>query len=169
MAMAWLLTLPAAGLVGAGAALLADQGRAGVTAVAVLAALVCLAVRRAALRRRVDSGNVVSDAGDAVRAAGAPGAGAAVPAAPTVPAVAGREAPGVVTTALAAVAPPPAAGPVPALTAVPGLSGLSGLSAADGGTVPGGGAPLATVSPLPAHPGPQLTAAAPADPAQATA
>jgi PiT family inorganic phosphate transporter len=177
MAMAWLLTLPAAGLVGAGAALLADQGRAGVTAVAVLAALVCLAVRRAALRRRVDSGNVISgasDAADAAGTAGAPGApgasgasGAGAPV-PAAVAVAAQEAPGVVTTALAAVAPPPV-GPAPALTAVPGLPGLSGHATAVGGTAPDGGAPLATVSPLPAHPGPQLTAAAPADPAQATA
>ncbi|MFJ4984865.1 anion permease [Streptomyces sp. NPDC088732] len=82
MAAAWVLTLPAAGLVAAGAALVADQGDAGVTAVAVLALAVCAAIRVAARRRPVDHTNVNADAGTAE--------------------------PGIVTAAVAAVAPPPA-------------------------------------------------------------
>ncbi|GGR48986.1 inorganic phosphate transporter [Streptomyces netropsis] len=89
MLAAWGLTLPAAGLVGAGAALLADQGDWGVATVAVLAVAVCGAIWLASRRKPVTHDNVNElDTADAEPA-------------------------GVVTTALQAVAPPPA-GPVPA-------------------------------------------------------
>ncbi|MDX3074431.1 anion permease [Streptomyces sp. NPDC088354] len=89
MAAAWALTLPAAGLVAAGAALLADQGDLGVTAVAVLALAVCGAIWVAARRKPVDHTNVNDDRADAGE-------------------------PGIVTAAIAAVTPPPAGplGPV---------------------------------------------------------
>ncbi|MEU6081774.1 inorganic phosphate transporter [Streptomyces sp. NPDC047108] len=58
MFVAWGLTLPAAGLVGAAAALLAEQGTAGVAAVAVLALLACGAIWVASRRRPVDHTNV---------------------------------------------------------------------------------------------------------------
>ncbi|MFF8815618.1 inorganic phosphate transporter [Streptomyces pactum] len=58
MAAAWLLTLPAAGLVGAAAALLAEQGDWGVTAVAVLAVAACAAIWLASRRKPVDHTNV---------------------------------------------------------------------------------------------------------------
>ena len=59
----WALTLPAAGLVGAGAALLADQGNWGVAAVAVLGLAVCAAIRGAARRRPVTHANVNDEIG----------------------------------------------------------------------------------------------------------
>ncbi|MFF5131162.1 anion permease [Streptomyces syringium] len=84
MIAAWGLTLPAAGLVGAGAALLADQGDWGVAAVAVLAVAACGAIWLASRRKPVTHDNVNElDAVDAEPA-------------------------GVVTAALQAVAPPPA-------------------------------------------------------------
>ncbi|MDX2815452.1 inorganic phosphate transporter [Streptomyces sp. PA03-5A] len=83
MFAAWGLTLPAAGLVAAGAALLADQGDLGVTAVAVLALAACVAIWIASRRKPVDHTNVNEAHGDA-------------------------EEPGVITTAIAAVIPPPA-------------------------------------------------------------
>jgi PiT family inorganic phosphate transporter len=58
MVAAWALTLPAAGLVGAGAALLADQGAWGITLVAVLGLAACAAIRTAARRRPVTHANV---------------------------------------------------------------------------------------------------------------
>ncbi|MGI5249597.1 anion permease [Actinacidiphila glaucinigra] len=82
MFAAWGLTLPAAGLVAAGAALLADQGDWGVTAVAVLALAACTAIWIASRRKPVDHTNV-NEGHDA-------------------------EEPGVITTAIAAVIPPPA-------------------------------------------------------------
>ncbi|WKX69676.1 inorganic phosphate transporter [Streptomyces sp. XD-27] len=87
MAAAWVLTLPAAGLVGAAAALLAKQGDWGVTAVAILAGAACAAIWVASRRKPVDHTNVNDTGVDAAEPAG------------------------VVTTALQAVAPPPA-GPV---------------------------------------------------------
>ncbi|GHF72451.1 phosphate transporter [Streptomyces mashuensis] len=105
MVAAWGLTLPAAGLVGAGAALLADQGDWGVTAVAVLALGACGAIWAASRRKPVDSSNVnEAEAGEPA---------------------------GVVTAAIQAVAPPPAGAlhqdapatspvaPAPAATAAP--------------------------------------------------
>ncbi|MET9877909.1 inorganic phosphate transporter [Actinacidiphila glaucinigra] len=82
MFAAWGLTLPAAGLVAAGAALLADQGDWGVTTVAVLALAACTAIWMASRRKPVDHTNV-NEGHDA-------------------------EEPGVITTAIAAVIPPPA-------------------------------------------------------------
>jgi inorganic phosphate transporter, PiT family len=82
MVVAWGLTLPAAGVVAGAAALLVGQGDWGVTAVAVLSLGICGAVWAAARRKPVDHTNVNDVAPD--------------------------EAPGVVTTALATVAPPPA-------------------------------------------------------------
>jgi PiT family inorganic phosphate transporter len=143
MATAWALTLPSAGLVAAGAALLADRGRVGVGADVVLAVAICLTVRKVALRRRVNSANV-----NDVPAPGAPlSADAAVPAQPG-PAPALQDAgeageAGVVTTAIAAVVPPPA-GPLP----------VGSLTA-----------PLPAALKTSAVPAP----AAPADPAQAPA
>ncbi|WFB10189.1 inorganic phosphate transporter [Streptomyces sp. LX-29] len=99
MVAAWGLTLPAAGLVGAAAALLAKQGDIGVTAVAVLAVAACTAIWLASRRKPVDHTNVNdmgAEAGEPV---------------------------GVVTAALQSVAPPPAgqaepATPAPAQAAV---------------------------------------------------
>jgi PiT family inorganic phosphate transporter len=80
MAAAWVLTLPAAGLVAACAALLADQGAWGITAVAVLALAACAAIRAASRRRPIDHTNV-NEAGGGT----------------------GEEPPGVITTAIAPV------------------------------------------------------------------
>ncbi|WP_405732703.1 inorganic phosphate transporter [Streptomyces sp. NBC_01537] len=91
MLVAWALTLPAAGLAAAGAALLADQGDWGVGVVAALAAAACATIWVAARRKPVDHTNV-----NEVEA----------------------EAPGVVTTAIAAVTPPPA-GPLTATIPAP--------------------------------------------------
>ncbi|MEV0599080.1 inorganic phosphate transporter [Streptomyces sp. NPDC050315] len=82
MVMAWGLTLPAAGLVAAGAAFLAGQGTWGVTTVAVLGVVICGAIWAASRRKPVDHSNV-NDVE------------------PVEPA-------GVVTAALQSVAPPPA-------------------------------------------------------------
>ncbi|MFD7668924.1 anion permease [Streptomyces sp. NPDC059788] len=93
MVVAWGLTLPAAGLVAAGAALLADQGDWGITTVAVLALVVCGAIWVASRRKPVDHTNVNE-------------APAAEPA-------------GVVTAALQAVSPPPAGPAAPATEVAP--------------------------------------------------
>ncbi|GGO81264.1 inorganic phosphate transporter [Wenjunlia tyrosinilytica] len=58
MLAAWGLTLPAAGTVAAGAALLADQGSVGVCAVAVLAAAACAGIWYASRRKPVHASNV---------------------------------------------------------------------------------------------------------------
>ncbi|MEV4436092.1 inorganic phosphate transporter [Streptomyces sp. NPDC049585] len=109
MVAAWGLTLPAAGLVAAGAALLADQGRWGVTAVAVLGLAVCGGIWAASRRKPVTHDNV-NDLNEPQ--------GIATPA--TVEPV------GVVTAALQAVAPPPAgptAAHAPAPTPTPATTG----------------------------------------------
>ncbi|MCQ8771455.1 inorganic phosphate transporter [Streptomyces telluris] len=90
MIMAWGLTLPAAGLVAGGAALLADQGDWGVAAVAVLGLAVSGAIWLASRRKPVTHEDLDS------REAGTD-----------------AEPAGVVTAALQAVAPPPA-GPLAA-------------------------------------------------------
>ncbi|SCK30441.1 inorganic phosphate transporter, PiT family [Streptomyces sp. WMMB 714] len=87
MVMGWGLTLPAAGLVAAGAALLAGQGTWGVTTVAVLAVVVSGGIWLLSRRQPVDHTNVNDTA--------VPGE------------TAEEDAAGVVTTALQAVAPPP--------------------------------------------------------------
>ncbi|MTE18458.1 inorganic phosphate transporter [Streptomyces sp. TRM43335] len=88
MVAAWGLTLPAAGLVAAGSALLATQGDWGVTTVAILAVLAVAAIWFASRREPVDHTNV-NDVE------------------PTATERQGTEDPGVVTAALQAVAPPP--------------------------------------------------------------
>ncbi|MER6143460.1 inorganic phosphate transporter [Streptomyces sparsogenes] len=108
MVLAWVLTLPAAGLVAGGAALLADQGNWGVTAVAVIAVAACAAIWAASRRKPVDHTNVNE--------------------VETVPA----EPVGVVTAAIQAVAPPPA-GPVAAVSSTPSAT-PAGAPAATGST-----------------------------------
>ena len=88
MVMSWGLTLPAAGLVAAGAALLAQQGDLGVTTVAVLAILISGGIWLLSRRQPVDHTNV-NDA--------------------TPEETEEREPAGVVTAALRSVAPPPTA------------------------------------------------------------
>jgi inorganic phosphate transporter, PiT family len=58
IAVSWLVTLPAAALVAAGAALLADRGTGGVVLVGVLAAAVCAGAWALSRRRRIDRHNV---------------------------------------------------------------------------------------------------------------
>ncbi|MDF4249809.1 inorganic phosphate transporter [Streptomyces sp. WMMB303] len=103
MIVGWALTLPAAGGIAAGAALLAGQGDWGVTTVAVLALALCGAIWARSRRAPVDHTNVNGDSSTAVEPTGIPGPAAeptAEPAPVSVPA-------GVVTTAVRAVAPPP--------------------------------------------------------------
>jgi inorganic phosphate transporter, PiT family len=88
MVAAWVLTLPGAGLVAAGAALLADRGNWGVTVVAVLALAACAAIRSASRRRPVTHDNVNDTDTDTGRDV---------------------EPQGAVTAAIAAVTPPPPA------------------------------------------------------------
>jgi inorganic phosphate transporter, PiT family len=93
MLAAWGITVPAAGLVAGGAALLAERGNVGVTVVAVLGLLVNGGIWLASRRQPVDHTNVndmPDDAKDTSR----------------------EEDAGVVTAAMQAVAPPPA-GSVP--------------------------------------------------------
>lgn len=105
MVAAWALTLPAAGLVAAGAALMADQGTWGIATVAVLGLAVCAAIRAASRRRPVTHANVNED----------PETGAAVVSAEDIEAqLEARldrpaEPQGAVTAAIAAVTPPPPA------------------------------------------------------------
>jgi inorganic phosphate transporter, PiT family len=96
MFVAWGLTLPAAGLVGAGAELLTKQGTWGVIVVAALLVAGSAAIWLASRRKPVDHTNVVD----------------------------GAEPAGVVTTAVAAVAPPPAGTAVPEIkTTIPAPAG----------------------------------------------
>ncbi|HEV7625524.1 MAG TPA: anion permease [Streptomyces sp.] len=88
MLMSWGLTLPAAALVAAGAALLAVQGDWGVATVAVLALLISAGIWVLSRRQPIDHTNV-NDAAPAGTDE--------------------REPAGVVTAALAAVSPPPTA------------------------------------------------------------
>ncbi|MET9623561.1 MULTISPECIES: inorganic phosphate transporter [unclassified Streptomyces] len=83
MFVAWGLTLPAAGLVGAGAEFLTKQGTWGIVAVAVLLVAGSGVIWALSRRKPVDHHNVTADDLDAEPA-------------------------GVVTTAIAAVSPPPA-------------------------------------------------------------
>ncbi|MET9360729.1 anion permease [Streptomyces sp. NPDC006632] len=85
MAVAWILTLPAAALVGAGAEFLTRQGTWGIAAVAVLLIAGSGVIWKLSRRQPVDHHSVTPDE---------------APAAEPV---------GVVTTAIAAVAPPPTA------------------------------------------------------------
>ncbi|MFG2646157.1 anion permease [Streptomyces sp. NPDC048436] len=90
MFVAWGLTLPAAGLVGAGAEFLTKQGPWGVAATAALLVGGSAVIWSLSRRNSVDHTNVTDDEDDALEA----------------------EPAGVVTTAIAAVTPPPT-GPVP--------------------------------------------------------
>ncbi|WP_030619041.1 inorganic phosphate transporter [Streptomyces sclerotialus] len=85
MVIAWGLTLPAAGLVAAGAAFLAGQGTWGIVTVAVLGVVICGGIWAASRRKPVDHSNVND----------------VEPVESATPA-------GVVTTAFQSVAPPPA-------------------------------------------------------------
>jgi inorganic phosphate transporter, PiT family len=96
MVAAWALTLPAAGLVAGAAAFLTDRGPWGVTAVGVIGLAVCVAVRSAARRKPVTHENV-NDPETEGPAAGPTGSQPAA------------EPQGAVTTAIAAITPPPAA------------------------------------------------------------
>lgn len=90
MAVAWVLTLPAAALVGAGAESVTDLGDWGTAAVAVFLVAASAAIWKISRREVVDHTNVVTDT---------------------------EEPAGVVTTAIAAVTPPPAGTIVEDLTA----------------------------------------------------
>ncbi|MFG3285831.1 anion permease [Streptomyces sp. NPDC048111] len=83
MAVAWILTLPAAGLVGAGAEFLTQQGTWGIAAVAVLLIAGSGTIWKLSRREPVDAHNVTADEAPAAEPAG------------------------VITTAIAAVTPPP--------------------------------------------------------------
>ncbi|RFU88451.1 anion permease [Streptomyces triticagri] len=102
MFMAWGLTLPAAGLVAAGAEFVARQGDWGIAVVAVFLIGSCAAIWFVSRRQVVDHNNVNE---------------------PEEPAA--EEPAGVVTTAMAAVTPPPAgaASEEPAVAAVPAQTG----------------------------------------------
>ncbi|MDN3264888.1 inorganic phosphate transporter [Streptomyces sp. CSDS2] len=117
MAVAWVLTLPAAALVGAGAESVTDLGDWGTAAVAVFLVAASAAIWKISRREVVDHTNVVEETGEPA---------------------------GVVTTAIAAVTPPPA-GPLADGLAVPATADLrtAGLTA----TIP---APAA--EPAPAAP-----------------
>ncbi|ARZ70739.1 phosphate transporter [Streptomyces albireticuli] len=108
MVLAWGLTLPAAGLVAGGAALLADQGDWGVATVAVLGVAVSAGIWLASRRKPVTHDNV--------NEIDAPEPASAEPA-------------GVVTAALQAVA-PPLAGPLSPVAAVAPEAGRAPAAAA---------------------------------------
>ncbi|WP_052851680.1 inorganic phosphate transporter [Streptomyces avicenniae] len=122
MVVAWGLTLPAAGLIGAGGAVLADQGDWGVAAVAALLVAASALIWSLSRRQPVDHSNVNGDEATDTDAGAGTGAGSgtgaevaargdAVPAAqvPAVPAQVVLPSPGPV----AAPAPAPATGPLP--------------------------------------------------------
>jgi inorganic phosphate transporter, PiT family len=72
MVFAWLLTLPGAALVGGLAALLADQGVWGISALLVLLAGVCLAIYVLSRRNKITHANVTDSHQVLVLAAAAP-------------------------------------------------------------------------------------------------
>jgi inorganic phosphate transporter, PiT family len=72
MVFAWLLTLPGAGLVGGLAALLADQGVGGISALLVLLAGICLAIYLLSRRHQITHANVTDSHEVLVFAAVAP-------------------------------------------------------------------------------------------------
>ncbi|WP_433855766.1 anion permease [Streptomyces kronopolitis] len=123
MVAAWGLTLPAAGVVAAGAAFLAGQGDWGVAAVAVLALAVCGAIWFASRRKPIDHTNV--NEGTAAEPAG------------------------VVTTALRTVSPPPAGQPASA-DGAPETAGVPDRATTPDAAVPAQpAAPGATSTPAP--------------------
>ncbi len=74
MLFAWLLTLPGAGLVGALAALLADNGVVGVVSLLILLGVACLVIWRLSRRHQVNHINVTDSHEVMVLAAAAPSA-----------------------------------------------------------------------------------------------
>jgi PiT family inorganic phosphate transporter len=72
MVFAWLLTLPAAGLVGGLSAVVAEQGTAGVVVLLVLLAAACSVIYALSRRHRVDATNVTDSAEVMILAATAP-------------------------------------------------------------------------------------------------
>jgi inorganic phosphate transporter, PiT family len=112
MVAGWGLTLPAAGIVAAGAALLAQQGDWGVSTVAVLAVAIGAGIWMLSRRQPVDHTNV-NDA--------------------TLPGSSEPEPAGVVTAALRSVAPPPAAAAVHAKAATTAGAATAGTTAAGDG------------------------------------
>jgi PiT family inorganic phosphate transporter len=74
MLVAWLLTLPGAGLVGGLAALLSPLGAGGVIALLVLLALACVAIYVLSRRHRIDHTNVTDSREVLVLASAAPSA-----------------------------------------------------------------------------------------------
>ncbi|WP_306322472.1 MULTISPECIES: inorganic phosphate transporter [unclassified Streptomyces] len=97
MFVAWGLTLPAAGLVGAGAEFLTKQGPWGIGLTAALLVIGSAVIWKLSRRNSIDHTNVTADEPHA-----------------STP----QEAPGVVTTAIASVTPPPA-GTVESEAAIP--------------------------------------------------
>ncbi|MER5440055.1 inorganic phosphate transporter [Streptomyces sp. NPDC002790] len=93
MFIAWGLTLPAAGLVGAGAEFLTKQGAWGIGLTAALLVTGSAIIWKLSRRNSVDHTNVTADEPHA---------------APVQEAQEAQEAPGVVTAAIASVTPPPA-------------------------------------------------------------
>ncbi|GGV81411.1 MULTISPECIES: inorganic phosphate transporter [Streptomyces] len=132
MTVAWVLTLPAAALVGAGAEAVTDLGDWGTALVAVFLVAASAAIWLVSRRQVVDHTNV------------------------TGPAATAEEPAGVVTQALAAVAPPAAGQPAPAAEDT-----ASAPTPAD--------APTATVPAQPTAPAPASPAAEPVSPAPAPA
>ncbi|MFI6050072.1 anion permease [Streptomyces violascens] len=110
MAVAWVLTLPAAGLVGAGAEFLTKQGTWGIVAVAILLIAGSGTIWKLSRRQPVDHHNVTADEiGEAP---------AAEPA-------------GVVTTAIAAVTPPPTAAAAAAIDLKATIQAMAPATPAD--------------------------------------
>lgn len=120
MFVAWGLTLPAAGLVGAGAEFLTKQGTWGVAVVAVLLVAGSGAIWLLSRRKPVGHDDVAPTGEDAEPA-------------------------GVITTAIAAVTPPPPAGAAAVATAVDTTTDLKTTIPAQPGTVAADPARPATV------------------------
>ncbi|WP_030620419.1 inorganic phosphate transporter [Streptomyces achromogenes] len=120
MAVAWVLTLPAAALVGAGAESVTDLGDWGTAAVAVFLVAASAAIWKISRREVVDHTNVVEETGEpagvvttAIAAVTPPPAGQIADGL-TVPAAGELASAGLTTAGLTATIPAPAAEPAPA-------------------------------------------------------
>lgn len=120
MAVAWVLTLPAAALVGAGAESVTDLGDWGTAAVAVFLVAASAAIWKISRREVVDHTNVVEETGEpagvvttAIAAVTPPPAGQIADSL-TVPAAGELASAGLTTAGLTATIPAPAAEPAPA-------------------------------------------------------
>ncbi|MFF9003759.1 anion permease [Streptomyces achromogenes] len=120
MAVAWVLTLPAAALVGAGAESVTDLGDWGTAAVAVFLVAASAAIWKISRREVVDHTNVVEETGEpagvvttAIAAVTPPPAGQ-IADSPAVPATGELASAGLATSGLTATIPAPAAEPAPA-------------------------------------------------------